>query len=157
MATWSMKGARSRSGRCRNTSKAQPQPFSTSCGARAMLMSESAASSVSVVGIGSGGGGIGVRAELGAMRIRHGGEKFNWRGAKSGWAILWGIEFGRMVAVFCSGTLPHPQKSAPKTRHPKNWKGGASVPRSFMLYQVVEWGGGVYLRSLCRCCSTGCI
>ena len=43
-----------------------------------------------------------------------------------------------MVALFCSGILPHPQKTAPKTRHPKNWKGGASVPRSFMLYQVVE-------------------
>ena len=153
MATWSMKGARSRSGRCRNTSKAQPQPFSTSCGARAMLMSESAASSVSVVGIGSGGGGIGVRAELGAMRIRHGGEKFNWRGAKSGWAILCGTQFWRMVGGFSSGALPHPQNTTPKKRHPKNWKGGASMPRSFMLYQVVE-GWGVSLRSLYRCCWT---
>jgi len=45
-----------------------------------MLMSESAASSVSVVGIGVGVGGIGGRPEVGAMRIRHAGEKFSWRG-----------------------------------------------------------------------------
>jgi len=42
-----------------------------------MLVSESAASSVSVVGIGVGDGGIGVILEVGAMRIRHAGEKFN--------------------------------------------------------------------------------
>ena len=52
-----------------------------------------------------------------------------------------------MVDVFCSGTLPHPQKTAPKTRHPKNWKGGASMPRSFMLYQVVE--GRAALLEIC--------
>ena len=103
-----------------------------------MLMSESAASSVSVVGIGVGAVGIRDWLEEGAMRIRHGGQKFNWRGAKSGWAILSGIDFGGVVPGFCPGTLPHPQKTAPKTRHPKNWKGGASVPRSFILYQVVE-------------------
>ena len=45
-----------------------------------MLMSESAASSVSVVGIGVGAVGIGGRPEVGAMRIRHAGEKFNCRG-----------------------------------------------------------------------------
>ena len=118
-----------------------------------MLMSESAASSVRVVGIGVGVGGIGVRPEVGEMRIRHGGQKFNWRGAKSGWAILSGIDFGGVVPGSCPGTLPHPQKTAPKTRHPKNWKGGASVPRSVMVYQAVE-GWGVYLRSLYRCCWT---
>jgi hypothetical protein len=85
-----------------------------------MLISESAASSVSVVGMGVGVGGLGVRLEVGATRIRHGGQKFNWRGAKSGWAILSGIEFGGVVPGFCSDTLPHPQKTAPKTRHPKN-------------------------------------
>jgi len=42
-----------------------------------MLMSESAASSVSVVGIGVGAVGIGDRLKVGAMRIRHAGEKFN--------------------------------------------------------------------------------
>lgn len=38
----------------------------------------------------------------------------------------------------CCETLLHPQRSKPKTRHPKYWKGGASVPRSFMLSQGVE-------------------
>jgi hypothetical protein len=85
-----------------------------------MLISESAASSVSVVGIGVRVGGIGVRTEVGAMRIRHGGQKLNCRGAKSGWAILCGIEFGGVVLGFCPGTLPHPQKTAPKTRHTKH-------------------------------------
>jgi len=42
-----------------------------------MLISESAASSVSVVGIGVGAVGTGDRLEVGAMRIRHAGEKFS--------------------------------------------------------------------------------
>jgi len=45
-----------------------------------MLMSASATSSVRVVGIGVGVVGIGDRPEVGAMRIRHAGEKFSWRG-----------------------------------------------------------------------------
>ena len=38
----------------------------------------------------------------------------------------------------CCGTLAQPEKSAPETRNPKHWRGVASVPRSFILYQVVE-------------------
>jgi hypothetical protein len=45
-----------------------------------MLMSASDASSVGVVGIGDGVKGRGVRLDVGAIRIRHAGEKFNWRG-----------------------------------------------------------------------------
>jgi len=45
-----------------------------------MLMSVSAASSVRVVGIGVGAVGIRDWLEEGAMRIRHAGEKFSWRG-----------------------------------------------------------------------------
>lgn len=103
-----------------------------------MLLSESEASPVSVVGIGVGAGGIGARSEVGAMRIRHVGEKFNWIGVESGWVILRATELGGMVGDFFSGTLPHPQKSTPKRRHPKHWEGRVSVPRYFKLYQGVE-------------------
>ena len=103
-----------------------------------MLLSESEASPVSVVGIGVGAGVIGVTPEVGAMRIRHAGEKSNWRGAKSDWAIGRGIDSKGGVSDLCFGTLPHPQKSTPKRRHPKHWEGRVSVPRYFKLYQGVE-------------------
>jgi hypothetical protein len=75
-----MNGARSRSGRCSNTSKAQFHPFSRSSGAQAILARESEASSEIVVGVDVGFGRATVRLKVGPMRIRHAGEKFNCRG-----------------------------------------------------------------------------
>jgi len=42
------------------------------------------------------------------------------------------------VGGLCCGTLAQPDKTIPKTRNPKHWRAMASVPRSFMLCQVVE-------------------
>jgi len=132
-----MKGARSRSGSWRNTSRDQFQPFSTSSGVKAILARQSEASSVSVVGIGVVAGGIGARSEVGAMRIRHVGEKFNWIGVESGWVILRATELGGMVGDFFSGTLPHPQKTTVIPRQPNQRKGLTNGSESFSLDQVV--------------------
>lgn len=70
-----MKGARSHSGSCWNTSKAQFHPFSASAGAKTMLARESDASCVSVVEIDVEAKGRDVMPEIGPMRIRHAGEK----------------------------------------------------------------------------------
>lgn len=73
-----------------------------------MLERQSEASSASVVGMGIGIRGIDAKLGEDPMRIRHAGEKSNWRGQGSVWGIVRATGSSVRVAVLCSGTLLQP-------------------------------------------------